>query len=41
MHDEIEEYSSDDGLAPIWPVVDDPAKGFGTALLIYWCIDGP
>ena len=40
-HDEIAGYNWDDGLAPIWPVVDDPATDFGTALLIYWRIEGP
>jgi hypothetical protein len=40
-HDEIAEYKWDDGLSPIWPVVDDPATDFGTALLICWRIEGP
>jgi hypothetical protein len=40
-HDEIAECNWDNGLAPIWPVVDDPATEFGTTLLIYWRIDGP
>jgi len=40
-HDEIAEYNWDDGFAPIWPVVDDPATDSGTALLIYWRVEGP
>ncbi len=40
-HDEVAEYNWDDGLAPVWLVVDDPATDFGTALLIYWRLEGP
>ncbi len=40
-HDQVADYNWDDGLACIWPVVDDPATDFGTALLIYWRLEGP
>jgi len=40
-HTEIIDYNWDDGLEPIWPIVDNPITDRGTALLIYWRIEGP
>ncbi|MDB5345836.1 MAG: hypothetical protein JWP89_4213 [Schlesneria sp.] len=41
LHRWIESYNWDDGLAPMWPIVDSPQTEYATALLIYWRLDGP
>lgn len=41
VHEWVLLYNWDDGLDPIWPVVENDATEFATALLIYWRLDGP
>ncbi len=40
-HEELLDYNWDDGIDPVWPVVDSPATEYATALLIYWRLEGP
>jgi hypothetical protein len=40
-HEEVEDYNWDDGLDPIWLLINDEMTDRGTALLIYWRIEGP
>lgn len=35
------QYNWDDGLAPMWPLIQNPRTERGTALLIYWRMEGP
>jgi hypothetical protein len=41
LHDWVHGYNWDDGLDPIWPIVESDTTEFATALLIYWRVDGP
>jgi hypothetical protein len=41
LHRWVAEYNWDDGLAAIWPVVNDGQIEFATALMIYWRLGGP
>ena len=41
VHQWVVEYIWDDGLAPIWPIVESKETEFATALLIYWRLGGP
>jgi hypothetical protein len=41
LHEWIADYNWDDGLAPIWAIVDSPKTEFATALMIYWRLGGP
>jgi hypothetical protein len=41
LHDWVRGYNWDDGLDPIWPIVESDTTEFATALLIYWRVDGP
>jgi len=41
LHRWVAEYNWDDGFDPIWPIVENPETEFGTALLIYWRVEGP
>ncbi len=41
LHDWVSRYNWDDGLAPIWRIVESPRTEFATALMIYWRLDGP
>jgi len=41
LHKWVSNYNWDDGLSPIWPIVESKNTELGTALLIYWRLDGP
>jgi len=41
LHEWIRSYNWDDGLAPMWSIVESDATEFATALLIYWRLEGP
>lgn len=41
LHEWVKLYNWDDGLAPIWAIVESHETEFATALLIYWRLDGP
>jgi len=41
LHRWVDAYNWDDGLAPMWPIVDSPQTEYATALLIYWRLGGP
>jgi hypothetical protein len=41
LHEWVRSYNWDDGLAPIWPVVQSDTTELATALLIYWRLEGP
>jgi len=41
QHEWVKSYNWDDGLSPIWPIVESDETEFATALLIYWRMDGP
>lgn len=41
LHEFVAEYNWDDGLAPIWDVVESEQTEFATALMIYWLLTGP
>jgi hypothetical protein len=41
LHEWVERYNWDDGLAPIWVIADWPRTELATALLIYWRLGGP
>ena len=40
-HEDIQHYNWDDGIECMWPVVEDPHTDKGTALLLYWRLEGP
>ena len=40
-HSEVEDYNWDEGLELIWPLIHDSKTDIGTALLVYWRIEGP
>ncbi|QDU43510.1 hypothetical protein Mal52_19860 [Symmachiella dynata] len=40
-HEWVRQYIWDDGLGPIWPIVDNEKTEFATALMIYWRMEGP
>src|SRR5262245_37618985 len=41
LHNKVGHYNWDDGLAPIWVIVNNPEAEFATALMIYWRLGGP
>lgn len=41
LHQWVADYNWDNGLAPIWPIVESKETEFGTALMIYWRLEGP
>jgi len=41
LHEWVDAYNWDDGLASIWPIAESPQTQFATALLIYWRLGGP
>lgn len=41
IHNWVRDYNWDDGLAQIWPIVENGQTEFATALLIYWRLEGP
>lgn len=40
-HEWVRQYNWDDGVGPIWPIVDDENTEFATTLMIYWRMEGP
>jgi hypothetical protein len=41
LHEWVNRYNWDDGLAPIWVIIDSSQTEFATALMIYWRLGGP
>jgi hypothetical protein len=41
VHEWVALYNWDDGLSPIWAIVENADTDFATALLIYWRLEGP
>jgi hypothetical protein len=41
LHEWVDRYNWDDGLAPIWAIADSPKTEAATALMIYWRLGGP
>lgn len=41
LHEWVHRYNWDDGIAPMWSVVESSATQYATALLIYWRLGGP
>jgi hypothetical protein len=41
LHEWVARYNWDDGLAPIWGIVESQKTEFATALMIYWLLGGP
>jgi hypothetical protein len=41
LHEWVANYNWDDGLAPIWVIVESQKTEFATALMIYWRLNGP
>jgi len=41
LHEWVARYNWDDGLAPIWAIVESPRTEAATALMIYWRLGGP
>jgi hypothetical protein len=41
LHEWVKLYNWDDGLVPIWPIVDSNETEHATALMIYWRLEGP